>query len=61
MEEVGRAKAEELHWMMAASAHEPDMVRARYIALSRGAKKITRLDEFMARKAAEKRAREAAN
>jgi hypothetical protein len=46
---------------MAASPRDPEEIRGRYVALERGHKKITRLDEFMERKAAEKRAREAAN
>jgi hypothetical protein len=46
---------------MAASARDPEEVRARYVALERGHRKIARIDEFMERKAAEKRAREAAN
>jgi len=44
---------------MAASAHDPNDVRGRFAALEQSHTKVVRIDKFMERKAAEKKAREA--
>lgn len=44
--------------MIAASPHDLDHVKARYAALERGFVKVLRIDQFMDRKSAEKKARE---
>jgi len=57
LNERARAVREQLHWMIAASPLEPDQVKARYGALERSFTKVVRLDSFMDRVAAEKKAR----
>ncbi len=51
---------EGLHWMIAASPLEANVVKARYGDLERSFTKVVRIDAFMERKAAEKRARKGA-
>lgn len=60
LNERARVVREELHWMIAASPLEPDEVKARYGALERSFTKVVRLDSFMDRIAAEKKARKEA-
>lgn len=55
-----REERERLHWLMASSPLEPSQVRARYSELERGYTKVIRIDEFMDKVAARKKAREAA-
>lgn len=57
LDECARAQREELHWLMAASPLEPNEVKARYGELERGFTKVIRLDGFMEKIAAQKRAR----
>jgi len=59
--ERAREQREAIHWLIAASPYGADKVKARYGELERGFTKMLRLDEFMERKAAEKKAREELN